>query len=176
MDRWQVELLLCCRLWCGDADGLGSCHELELTLVARQQVVRVLPLVGHCLRVLLLGGSSSKGSPGGGGGRISPKRCVSSMLICHPLNLYCSSTGSISHIARTLVLLRLGSPSSPQREKGHGKREIAVTVMTPKALWYEGCNFRPVPILLHLPESPLSTRASVSQHSSLVSAFKGMIT
>lgn len=33
--------------------------------------------------------------------RISSTRCVSSVLICHPLNLYCSSTGSISHIART---------------------------------------------------------------------------
>lgn len=31
--------------------------------------------------------------------RISSTRCVSSTLICHPLNLYCSSTGSISHIA-----------------------------------------------------------------------------
>lgn len=57
-----------------------------------------------------LGGSSSKGSTGGGcRGRISPTCCVSSMLLCHPFNLYCSSTGSISHIARTLVLLRLGS-------------------------------------------------------------------
>lgn len=41
--RWEVEspaeALLCCSLWCGDADGLGSCHQLELPLVARQQVV-----------------------------------------------------------------------------------------------------------------------------------------
>lgn len=71
--------------------------------------LRVLPPavgVRHCLWVLL-GGSSSKGSPGGGEGRISPTRCVSSTLLCHPLNLYCSSTGSISHIARTLVVFGL---------------------------------------------------------------------
>lgn len=44
-----------------------------------------------------------KGAPEGRGleQRISSTRCVSSRLICHPLNLDCSSTGSISHIART---------------------------------------------------------------------------
>lgn len=52
------------------------------------------------------GGSSmtapQKGAPEGRGlqGRISSTRCVSSMLICHPLNLYCSSAGSVSHIAK----------------------------------------------------------------------------
>lgn len=54
-----------------------------------------------------------KGAPEGRGleERISSTRCVSSMLICHPLNLYCSSTGSISHIART-------SASTSKRRRG----------------------------------------------------------
>lgn len=70
-----------------------------------------------------------KGARGWGGWRvegvgwISPTRCVSSMLICHPLNLYCSSTGSISHIARTLVPLRLGSSSCRQTEKQKEKQQ-----------------------------------------------------
>lgn len=60
-----------------------------------------------------------KGARGGGEGRISPTRCVSSMLLCHPLNLYCSSTGSISHIARTLVLLRLCHVCKQKQKKGN---------------------------------------------------------
>jgi len=114
-DRWQP--LLCSSLWCGDADGLGSCHELDLTLVARQQVV--CPLCGRRGLSLSVGSPRQqvlKREPGGWRGRIIPKRCVSSMLICHPLNLYCSSTGSISHIARTLVLLRHGSLLSLRTE------------------------------------------------------------
>lgn len=84
--------------------GLGPA--MKLTLVASQQVA--------CALTGRQGPSLSVGAPpwqllkreprGGVEGRISPKRCVSSMLICHTLNLYCSSTGSISHIARTLVL------------------------------------------------------------------------
>lgn len=60
---------------------------------------------------------------GGGGVRISPTRCVSSMLICHPLNLYCSSTGSISHIDGTLVLLGLGSSSQTKKKEEEKQRQ-----------------------------------------------------
>lgn len=78
---WQVEfppaeLLVCCPM------GWGSGPDLELPLVA-QAFVPKANRVRQCLRVLL-GGSSSKGRPGGGDGRISPTRCVSSMLLCHP--------------------------------------------------------------------------------------------
>lgn len=108
--RVPCRALYCAELQMGPTPAISS--GLHLLLVVR---LRVLPPSGlgvaRCLWVLLLGGSSSKGSPGGEerGERISPTRCVSSMLICHPLNLYCSSTGSISHIAGPLVLLRLRS-------------------------------------------------------------------
>lgn len=107
-------------LLCGDADGLGSCHELELPLVASQQVVCPPSVtVCGCFSVA----APQKGAPGGGGVRISPTRCVSSMLICHPLNLYCSSIGSISHIDGTLVLLGLGSSSQTNKKKEKKKNK-----------------------------------------------------
>ncbi len=73
-----------------------------------------------------------KGARGGWRGRISPMRCVSSMLICHPLNLYCSSTGSISHIARTFVLLWLRSLSRLQTKTDKKQRKVVLAVITQK--------------------------------------------
>lgn len=75
--------------------------------------------VRRCLRVLI-SGSSSKESPGGGKGRIIPKRCsVSSTLICHLLNLYCSFNGSISHIATTMVSYQI-KPKIPSAPSSRG--------------------------------------------------------
>lgn len=96
--------------YCGAASGvvvqMGWGPAISSHLLHNLRVLPPAVGVRHCLWVLL-GGSSSKGIPGGGEGRISPTRCVSSTLLCHPLNLYCSSTGSIRHIVRTLVLLGL---------------------------------------------------------------------
>ena len=63
-------------LWCGAAGGLGSCHELELTLVAHQQVV--CPPSGRRGLSLSAGASSGaalqKGALGGvAGGGLAPR-------------------------------------------------------------------------------------------------------
>lgn len=63
--------------------------------------------------------------------RISSTRCVSSMLICHPLNLYCSSTGSISHIARTLA-------GTSNRSRRRRTQDLAA-----EAAGEQRCNLRP---------------------------------
>lgn len=125
----SAELLLC-----AEADGLGSCHQPQLVVLTSSLSGSVT--VCGCSSVASL----QKGGPGRGGrgeDRISPTRCVSTMLICHPLNLYCSSTGSISHIAKTLVWT--WNKSWSKNKDG-----------TPKTLGEESCNFRcaPVQVLL----------------------------
>lgn len=96
--------------------------------------------------------------------RISPTRCVSSRSIWHPLNLYCSSTGSIGRIDGALALLRQVCERE-KREKQQQRRRLKLSVRRDVTL-------DRVPMRLRLLVSPLSMRASISQRSSSVSAFK----
>lgn len=123
--------------------------------------------VSQCLWVLL-GSRSSKGSLGGGGGRISPKRCVSSMLICHPLNLYCSSTDqSVTLPGRWCCSDRDCHKTCKQKQRKNQEDQRRKQ----KLLF---CTRR----LVTLDQFPSRSFSSVyiSQCSSSVSASKGMIT
>ena len=115
--RWRpgspAEPLLSGGLWRADADVSRRFHVLPLV---------ACPCRGLSGSVAVCGRSAvaapQKGGRGGGGeGRIIPARCVSSVLICHPLNLYRSSTGSISHIGGTFAGTQEATLTRPRLEE-----------------------------------------------------------